>query len=166
MKLPFFAVVVMLCLTLPVNAAKLEGKPAPDFIGKTISGEEIKLSDYKGKVVLLDFWASWCGPCREEMPFLIDFYRHNKNRDFEIIAINIDDKAKNMEKFLSNIFGRPEFPILFDQHKNIPPLYDIETMPTTIFIDKNGTVRYWHNGFKKSYEVQFQDELNALLKEK
>ena len=67
------------------------GSAAPDFQGKTIKSKEITLSDYAGKVVLIDFWASWCPPCREEMPALIDFYDTHKNPKFELIAINIDD---------------------------------------------------------------------------
>ncbi len=141
------------------------GSPAPDFEGKTIKAKEIKLSEYAGKVVLIDFWASWCPPCREEMPALIDFYDTHKNSKFELIAVNIDDKKDNMEHFLDNLFPEPEFPIIADNGQKIPPLFNIEAMPTTIFIDKKGKIRFWHNGFKESYLSDFNSELTQLLKE-
>ena len=149
-----------------VGSPHKTGAPAPEFTGKTTGGETIKLSDYRGQVVLLDFWASWCAPCREEMPFLIDFYREHGKKAFQIIAINIDDKIENMEHFLSGLDDPPDFPILVDRAKEIPKQYDIEAMPTTLFIDKKGTVRFWHTGFKKSYQKQFRAELDELLKEK
>ena len=139
---------------------------APVFTGKTPEGKEIKLSDYRGKVVLLDFWASWCGPCREGMPFLTDFYQENQKSDFQTIAINLDDKAENMRNFLSRFYVPPGFLVLVDRKKEIPQLFDIKAMPTTIFIDKKGVPRFRHNGFKASYREQFQKELGELLEEK
>lgn len=141
------------------------GSQAPNFDGKTIKGKEIKLSDYRGKVVLIDFWASWCPPCREEMPELIKFFNLHNNPKFELIAVNIDNKRTNMEHFLDDLFPEPEFPIIEDDNQKIPPLFDIQAMPTTIFIDKKGKVRFWHNGFKKSYVDDFNSELTQLLKE-
>jgi thiol-disulfide isomerase/thioredoxin len=141
------------------------GSPAPDFQGKTIKAKEIKLSDFAGKVVLIDFWASWCPPCRQEMPALIEFYDSHKNPKFELIAVNIDDKRENMENFLDNLFPEPEFPIIEDHSQKIPPLFNIEAMPTTIFIDKKGKIRFWHNGFEASYINDFNSELTQLLKE-
>ncbi len=142
-----------------------EDLPAPDFKGKTIKGNEIKLSDFKGKVVLLDFWASWCPPCREEMPQLVKFYKTHNNPDFQLIAVNIDNNAGNMQKFLDKLFPQPEFPIIEDDAQKIPALFNIEAMPTTIFIDKKGNIRYRHDGFKDSYVNDFNTELTQLLKE-
>lgn len=141
------------------------GSPAPNFDGKTVHGKEIKLSDYHGEVVLIDFWASWCPPCREEMPELIKFYEEHRNPKFELIAVNIDDKKENMLHFLHDLFPEPTFPIIADNNQKIPPLFNIEAMPTTIFIDKKGDIRFWHNGFKKSYVNDFNSELTQLLKE-
>jgi thiol-disulfide isomerase/thioredoxin len=142
-----------------------ESTPAPAFDGKTSQGKEIKSSEYLGKVVLIDFWASWCSPCREEMPELIKFYTAHKNPNFEIIAINIDNDAKNMQSFLNKLTPKPDFPIIADNSQQIPPLFEIEAMPTTIFIDKKGNVRFRHDGFKKSYVDDFNKELAQLLKE-
>ncbi len=139
--------------------------PIPDFTGKTSSEKEIKLSDYRGKVVLLDFWASWCPPCREEMPDLIKFYRKHKSPEFELIAVNIDNDTENMNHFLEKLFPRPDFPIIVDNNQKIPALFNIEAMPTSIFIDKKGTIRFRHDGFKESYLEDYNSELTQLLKE-
>jgi len=142
-----------------------ENSPAPAFEGKTSQGKDIKSSDYLGKVVLIDFWASWCSPCREEMPQLIKFYKSHKNPEFEIIAVNIDNDTKNMQSFLDKLVPKPDFPIIADNNQQIPPLFEIEAMPTTIFIDKKGNVRFRHDGFKESYINDFNEELTQLLKE-
>lgn len=141
------------------------GTPAPNFEGKTLRSKEIKLSDYAGKVVLIDFWASWCPPCREEMPQLIKFYREHKNSNFQLIAVNIDNKKDNATQFLDNFIPEPSFPIILDDTQKIPALFNIQAMPTTIFIDKKGKIRFWHNGFKESYVDDFNSELTQLLKE-
>jgi thiol-disulfide isomerase/thioredoxin len=138
---------------------------AHDFNAKTADGKEIKLSDYTGKVVLLDFWASWCPPCREEMPELIKFYKKHSDPHFEIIAVNIDNSRENMDQFLSKLFPKPAFPIVVDENQKIPSLFDIEAMPTTILIDKKGEIRFRHDGFKESYVDDFNSELTQLLKE-
>lgn len=142
-----------------------EDTPAPDFQGKTLKGKEIDLSALRGKVVLLDFWASWCPPCREEMPKLVRFYEEHKKSDFQLIAVNIDNKASNMQHFLDKLFPTPEFPIIADNTQKIPALFNIEAMPTTIFIDKKGNIRYRHDGFKDAYVKDFNSELSQLLKE-
>jgi thiol-disulfide isomerase/thioredoxin len=160
----FLSFLLLLFIGTGVCQEKL-GLQAPNFEGKTIKDKEIKLSDYAGKVVLIDFWASWCPPCREEMPRLIDFYRSHKNPNFELIAVNIDNKKENMEHFLDDLFPEPAFPIVIDNNQKIPSLFNIEAMPTTIFIDKKGKIRFWHNGFKKSYVNDFNSELTQLLKE-
>ena len=138
---------------------------APDFKGKTSEGKEIKLSDYAGKVVLIDFWASWCPPCREEMPELIKFYKSHNDPKFQLIAINIDNDKANIEKFLDKLSPKPGFPIIADNEHQIPGLFNIEAMPTTIFIDKKGKIRFRHDGFKQSYINDFNDELTQLLKD-
>ena len=139
------------------------GSPAPLFSGTTTTGEELKLSDYKGRVVLLDFWASWCGPCREEIPFLIDLYNDHHEEGFVILTINIDDEFENAKAFLEALDDQVPFPVVVDPEKRLPALYEIEAMPTSVFIDKKGIVRYWHDGFKASHQQRYRDELTTLL---
>ena len=160
-----FVIILLLAVQAEAKAPEV-GSLAPLFTGKTAAGEEIHLADLRGKVVLLDFWASWCGPCREEMPFLVAFYRRHQKAGFEILSVNIDDQVENMRKFLSRLDRRPDFPILVDREKDIPRLYDIETMPTTVFIDRQGRIRFWHGGFVESHKDLFYRELKTLLGEK
>ena len=164
-KLEYVLVLLFVFLATGISQEK-NGSLAPDFTGKTLQGKEIKLSDYLGKVVLVDFWASWCLPCHEEMPELIKFYRSNINSDFELIAVNIDNKEDNMEHFIDKLFPKPGFPIITDNNQQIPSLFDIKSMPTTIFIDKKGKIRFWHDGFQKAFVNDFNQELAQLLKEK
>ena len=142
--------------------AEQADKIAKSFSGKTIDGKEIKLSDFKNKVILLDFWASWCLPCRKEMPELIKFYDKHKKEGFIIIGVNIDDHSENIKKFIDKLSPKPNFPILWDPNKEIPAKYNIEAMPTTIFIDKTGKERFRHNGFKANYIEDFENEFNLL----
>ncbi len=139
------------------------GSPAPLFIGKTPDGETIRLEEYKGHVVILDIWASWCGPCREEMPFLSELDRKYKKSGLEIIAVNIDDEASNMQAFLKNMKKKPAFTIVFDPEKRVPELYDAPGMPTTVFIDKKGIIRYMQSGFRDSHKEQYVERLLTLL---
>lgn len=139
---------------------------APNFKGITSKGDAIKLSDFKGKVILLDFWASWCRPCQKEFPFLIDLYNENKEKDFIILTINLDEQIVNMNKFLSKLEREVPFTIIVDKDGKIPLIYEVEAMPTTIFIDKKGVIRYRHTGFKESHKLKYKNELNNLLTEK
>lgn len=139
------------------------GAPAPPFTGTMLDGKEVSLSDYQGKVLLLDFWASWCGPCRKELPFLIDLHKAYHDAGFEVVAVNIDDDVKNAQAFLTNLERKTPFPIVVDPEKQLPSLYEIGAMPTSLFVDKQGIVRYWHDGFKESDRSRYRDELRALL---
>ncbi|MFQ5824689.1 MAG: TlpA family protein disulfide reductase [bacterium] len=139
---------------------------APNFKGITSKGDAIKLSDFKGKVILLDFWASWCRPCQKEFPFLIDLYNENKEKDFIILTINLDEQIVNMNKFLSKLEREVPLTIIVDKDGKIPLIYEVEAMPTTIFIDKKGVIRYRHTGFKESHKLKYKNELNNLLTEK
>ncbi|MEZ4699117.1 MAG: TlpA disulfide reductase family protein [Rhodothermales bacterium] len=141
------------------------GAPAPPFTGTTGDGQTITLADYRGKVVFLDFWASWCGPCRRELPYLGELKRHFPEASFEVIAINIDDEKANMNDFLKDIKPRIAFPVVFDPEKKLPALYDIDSMPTSLVVDANGVVRYWHSGFKDSDKPRYLKEIETLLAE-
>jgi len=161
------AVAVLLSCLCPgaTEASDRIGSPAPEFSARTSDGQTVQLADYRGKVVVLDFWASWCGPCREELPFLMELAARNKKKPFQLITVNIDDNDENMEKFLSRIWFRYGV-LVIDRKKKIPKLYDLETMPTTVFIDREGVIRYWHDGFKESDKDRYEEELRLLLAEK
>jgi len=160
-----FGILLVITLAVFPKDAPQIGQPAPPFQGTTFDGKKIELNDFKGKVVLLDFWASWCVPCREEMPFLIDLYNRYHKSPFEIIAINIDTKLDNARKFMDQLSENIRFTVVKDSEQQIPPKYQINGMPTSVLIDKKGIIRFWHTGFKASYKEDYISEIDELLKE-
>ncbi len=161
------AIGILLVLVIGVfaeNGPKI-GDAVPQFQGTTLKGDKFNLADYKGKVILIDFWASWCIPCREEMPYLMELYRKYKDSDFEIIAVNIDDNPDNARKFISELPGTIHFPVVKDSKQEIPPQFQIKGMPSTILVNKKGIIQYWHTGFKDSYKSDYASEIEQLLKE-
>ncbi|NPA41658.1 MAG: TlpA family protein disulfide reductase [Aquificae bacterium] len=114
-----------------------KGKPAPDFKLKTLDGKEVSLSDYRGKVVLINFWATWCPPCREEMPLFESVYRKYKDKGFEILAISTDASIDPVRKFVREF--KLSFPILYDD-KNVVNLYSVQGLPTSFLIDREGKI--------------------------
>lgn len=163
MKSILFAVCFSLVAMASVPKSEVNTS-ALDFTGKTADGKVVKLSDFKGKVVLLDFWASWCKPCKEEFPFLVKLHNKLKNKNFTVLAVNVDVELGRMQNFLSKQKAQPEFPIIFDQGGALPRLYDVEGMPTTVLIDQKGIIRYRHTGFTKVEKKKIVEEVVALMK--
>ncbi len=165
MKRLLFLALITLCYS-SVSFAQKTDAPAPEFTGKLITGEKFDLNDSKGEVVVLDFWASWCGPCREEMPFLARLQRAYRDDGVRVLAINVDTDARSMHAFLQDLGIALPFPILPDPEGSIPSLFEIKGMPTTVFIDTAGVIRFQHAGFRKSDENAYQDALVSLIHER
>ncbi len=141
----------------------LTGQSAPDFALKSASGENLRLSEHRGDVVMVNFWATWCGPCRQEMPLLEELHSRYERVGFSLLGVNIDDnssKAMNMARELG-----VTFPVLFDSRKEVSKLYQVDAMPVTVLIDREGTVRYVHQGYKPGYEDKYLDQIRSLLRE-
>ncbi|KKB33536.1 redoxin domain-containing protein [Bacillus thermotolerans] len=118
-----------------------EGKPAPDFELTTLAGETVKLSDYQGKKVILNFWATWCPPCKAEMPHMQNFYEENKDKGVEIVAVNLtdlDNGRSEIESFVKE-YGL-SFDIPLDEKGTIGTQYQAFTIPTSYVIDSNGII--------------------------
>ncbi|GAB3807822.1 TlpA family protein disulfide reductase [Virgibacillus kimchii] len=116
------------------------GNMAPDFTLETLGGDEIRLSDFQGQRVVLNFWASWCGPCREEMP---DIQRLSENKDVTVLAVNLtysEDSTERVSDFVDQ-YGLT-FPILMDENASVSQLYRIQPIPTTYMLDSNGKIQY------------------------
>ena len=107
-----------------------------------ISGKNIKLSEYRGDVVMINFWASWCGPCRQEMPLLDEIYNKYKKLGFTIWGVNIEPDSSSAKKLLKDI--PVSFPILFDTANSVSKMYNVKAMPSTVLVDRNGNLRYLH----------------------
>ncbi len=159
-----------LCLALaflfPHCTQKLqESIPAPNFSLKTLDGQEITLSELKGKVILLDFWATWCGPCRESIPHLVQIYKNNQEKGVELIGMNLDKKGDvdTVRHFVRSM--DIPYPITMTP-EDVARNYGVSGLPTTILIDKEGKIREKIVGFNSAIAKQMASKVVELASEK
>lgn len=141
---------------------KFVNEPAKDFELEGIDGQKYKLSELKGKIVMLNFWATWCGPCAYEMPHLVKLYEKSRDRGFMILAISVDKKSDRYKVAPFAKEHKLNFPVLFDE--GVADLYKVEGYPTNIFIDRQGNVRYRQFGFDEETAQIHELVINELLK--
>ncbi len=141
----------------------MEGQVAPDFALKSTTGENLRLSEYRGDVVMINFWATWCGPCRQEMPLLDELYARYHRVGFNLLGVNIDDDTTRALRMVEEL--DLHFPVVFDTRKEVSRLYNVEAMPATILVDREGKIRHVHHGYKPGYEDKYLDQIRALLRE-
>lgn len=147
----------------PLAAAEAINVPAPDFTLESRSGENLRLEDHRGEVVMLNFWASWCGPCRQEMPLMDELYSQYKDLGFTILAVNVDENRDEALRFLDKV--PVNYPILYDPESSVSELYEVQAMPTTVMIDRNGNARYLHYGYQPGYEDEYEQQIRELVRE-
>jgi peroxiredoxin len=147
----------------PALAVVVAQAPAPDFTLAAVDGANLRLKEQRGKVVLVNFWASWCGPCRQEMPHLNRLYDKYRESGFQLLGINIDDDPRSAVQ-LATRWGL-HFPVLLDTDKRVSRQYDLGTMPSTVLIDRDGRVRFVHRGYRDGTEQAYEQQIRALLKE-
>ena len=162
-RLFFCAAVLGLFAGGSIASSGLTGQEAPDFVLKSAAGTNLRLSEYRGDVVMINFWATWCGPCRQEMPLLDDLYDRYQRVGFNLLGVNIDDDAGRAMQMVDEL--GVTFPVLFDEKKEVSKLYQVEAMPVTILVDRHGTVRHVHLGYKPGYEEKYLTEIRTLLRE-
>jgi len=119
------------------NVGTSIGNFAPDFELESIAGGNVKLSDFKGKAVILNFWASWCPPCKEEMPLFENAYRAKSDK-IVVIGVNLQESRENIKVFIKKF--EISFPILLDPNSEVKELYNVFTQPVTYFINKEGKI--------------------------
>ncbi len=136
---------------------------APSFSLPSQAGDMVSLDQLKGQVVMLNFWASWCGPCRQEMPLLEQMHKRYSSLGFTLLGVNVEENTQDAEKWLTKT--PVTFPVLFDKENKVSKLYDVNAMPSTVFIDRKGNVRYLHRGYKAGDESEYLNQIRALLKE-
>jgi peroxiredoxin len=162
------AVILFCCLVVAVAFTAINcssakpGGAAPDFELQNLEGQTVSLSDYRGSVVMLNFWASWCGPCRYEMPFLQEVYEDTKweATGLVILAVNMGESPSVAGDFMEiNDFT---FPVLLDRTEDVAEMYNVRAIPATFFIDERGIIRYSDVGAfssKAALEQRLQDLL-------
>lgn len=156
-------VCVALAVWLPcgASAANLVGQPAPDFVLRSLGSENLRLSEHLGDVVLINFWATWCGPCRQEMPLLDEIHSKYKLAGLTLLSINIDDNAERAADMAKAL--KVSYPVLFDERKEVSRAYQVGSMPLTVLVDREGVVRYISEGFKPGSEKRYTEQLRKLL---
>ncbi|MFZ2198105.1 MAG: TlpA disulfide reductase family protein [Thermodesulfovibrionales bacterium] len=145
----------------PLNSDNIINAKAPDFALKDINGKTLSLSALKGKVVLLNFFATWCPPCRAEMPALNKLQRALKPRGLEVIAVSTDRSINDIKDFLEK--NRVDFPILFDAERNVAKQYRVFSMPTTFLINRNGIIVEKFYGEYDWTEPETKGKIEKLL---
>jgi peroxiredoxin len=152
-----------LLFALPLFGAVDPNSPAPDFLLNGQSGKPVALDQFKGQVVMLNFWASWCGPCRQEFPLLDDIYKKYNKLGFTMIGVNVEPDSKAANEWLKQT--PVTFPILYDTDSKVSKLYGVAGMPSTVIVDRKGMVRMIHRGYKPGDEQEYLSSIRALVRE-
>lgn len=156
-------ILTLLLIAAPATLAVTATGPAANFTLKSADGQNIRLSEYRGQVVLINFWASWCGPCRQEMPHLNAIHQKYSALGFTVFGVNVEQNRAMADKVLGDI--PVSFPILFDDDNLVSQLYDVDAMPVTVLIDRDGEIRFMHRGYKPGHEQEYEQQVRALVKE-
>lgn len=144
-----------------VSAPEFKPYPAPDFTLKSTNGRSIKLSDFYGKVVMINFWASWCPPCRAEMPMLENLYKTHRHRGLVILGLNVDVDVESRDEFLKD--NPVSFLVLDDSKWATAKLYVSPSQPATFFVDRSGNIVHVHQGYKAGDDAVYAAKVTELL---
>ena len=144
-------------------APTLVGRDAPDFVLKSLDGRNLRLSEYRGQVVLVNFWARWVSDAREELPALDRIHSTYQRAGLVVLGVSVDEDARRARDFAGAMKVR--YPILLDTSPEIGRDYLLERMPVTILVDRAGVVRYSNVGFKRGDERAYLDQIRELLRE-
>ena len=151
-----------ICLLL-LFSSQTYAQKAPTFV---LPGDKqtINLEKLKGKVVYLDFWASWCDPCRKSFPWMNDMHSRYDSKDFTIIAVNLDSSKKEAANFLNKVPAT--FQIAYDPEGTVATKYDLKAMPTSYLIDKRGQLVMTHKGYRESDTASIETKIKKLINSK
>jgi thiol-disulfide isomerase/thioredoxin len=161
MRLCAIAACAAFCVPHAASAVEA-GQPAPQFSVASLSGDgTLSIAQHRGKVIYVDFWASWCVPCLKAVPALEKLRQEFPASDFQVIAINLDQDPERGRKFLAD---HPiGYPSASDPAGKLPEAFGLQTMPTSYLIDRAGVVRYVHRGFRAGDDVQIREKIRELL---
>jgi peroxiredoxin len=161
----FLAILLGLISLTTVGASSVTiGEQAPDFSLRSLDGGNLRLSEYRSEVVVLNFWATWCGKCSDAMPILNSLYQQYQGDGLQVFAVGVDGDSHKALEFAES--AGVSFPMLTDnENKTVSRIYDLGSMPLTLVIDREGNVRHVHKGFKKGSGAQIAAEVAELLAE-
>ncbi len=137
---------------------------APNFELKDLSGKRVSLEDFRGKPVLLDFWATWCGPCRMSIPLVQDFYARHKAEGLVVLGLNMDEDRSGVFSFIQNY--KMSYPVLFAADSTAPADYEVGGIPYFVFIDPNGHILQIYEGFSPDMVTHLEHNLKTALAQK
>jgi peroxiredoxin len=141
----------------------LVGRDAPDFVLKGMDGRNLRMSEFRGEVVLVNFWARWAGDSRQEMPALDRINTTYGRAGLVVLGVSVDEDLERAREFAGAM--KVSYPILFDTGSNIGEDYQLQKMPVTILVDRAGVIRYSKVGFKRGDERAYLDHIRELLRE-
>ncbi len=160
----FVQIAIVMLFAVPYTAQGVSStEAAPDFTLKSLNGENLRLEEYRGQVVLINFWASWCGPCRQEMPVLDRIHQRYEETGFSVLGVNVEEDSVAARKVAEK--SEVTFPVLLDNEQLVSRLYDLKAMPSTVVVDRDGNVRYVHKGYKPGDESKYVEVVKALIRE-
>ena len=166
-KLPGIAVVLLALGIAEIGssyaASQLAGSRAPDFVLKSFAGENLRLSEYRGEVVLLSFWANWCGDCRAQLAQINSLYGSLADSGLQSLTVSMDTNQRDADEMIAAL--DMHYPVLDDVELEISRLYDVESLPIAVLIDREGIVREIIEGYSEGDEDQYLERVQALLME-
>lgn len=152
---------LLLALAVPVAEAVGIGDAAPALALPTAAGADVDLAKLRGTVVYVDFWASWCGPCKRSFPWMNEMARKYGARGFAVVAINVDKKREDAERFLKA--APAEFTVAFDAAGTSPAAWQVKSMPSSYLVDAGGRIVLVENGFKDDRKAEVEDRIRAAI---
>jgi thiol-disulfide isomerase/thioredoxin len=163
MRLRSLPALLLLAAGLTAGATAPAPTPAPDFSLPARDGGEVRLSSLQGQVVMINFWATWCGPCRQEMPLLEQLQAKYGPLGFTLLGVNVEPDSAAATAWLKGV--PVSFPILFDTRNAVAESFGVQGMPSSVFVDRAGRVRHVHRGYQPGDESQYADLIRSLVKE-
>lgn len=159
-KLSIFLILLMFPFaTFALNS----GETPPHFSLPSNDNKSVTPGDFSGKVVYLDFWASWCGPCKHSFPWMSSIQKEFENKGLQVVAINLDSSKKDAERFLAE--NSSNFTVAFDPDGKTPELYGVHSMPSSFLIDRKGKVVAIFEGFHDEDKVKIREKISSLLED-
>jgi peroxiredoxin len=165
-KIPAYIVNALLALaatSVLASPAGLVGAPAPDFALRSMAGENLRLSEYRSEVVVLNFWSKWCGKCRNSMTALEALHLQHADADLNVLGVAIEGKATKAAETIAEL--GLSYPMLLDSTQDVSKAYDLSRLPATLIIDRTGAVRFLHQGFNADSRERMAADIAVLLAE-